>query len=194
MRLVLATYNIHKVWELRNLLKKNNIEILNLNHFSEIKKIKETGKTFMENAFLKAHAVQRYVKYPVLADDSGLEVAYLGNRPGVYSKRYARTDNERINKILGELKKVPFEKRKARFVCAMVLVDPKECHQVIGCCNGYIAEKPVGHNGFGYDPVFFLPDLKKTMAQLSTGEKNVFSHRANALKKIKEILIKNYEL
>ncbi len=191
MKLVFATKNIHKAYELKSLLKGYDIQLLTLNDFPDFKDIKETGSSFIDNALIKARKMHSYLKMPVLADDSGLEVEYLNNRPGIYSKRYAgknATDKDRINKLLGELKNVSFNKRKARFVCAMVLKDKKDCFKVTGFCNGFVAEKPVGGNGFGYDPVFFLPDLKKTMAQLSTGQKNTISHRANALKQIKEIL------
>ncbi len=192
MKLIFATKNADKLHELKSLLKGYKIQLLTLNDFPDIKDIKETGSSFMENALIKAQKVYNHLKIPALADDSGLEVEYLDNRPGIYSKRYEgknTTDRDRIDKLFEELKGAPFNKRKARFVCAMALVDEKNCSKVTGFCNGFISEKPIGKNGFGYDPVFFLPDLKKTMAQLSTGQKNIVSHRANALKQIKEILI-----
>ncbi len=197
MKMIFATNNIHKAKELRSLLANHNIELLTLNDFPNIKDIKETGSTFSENAVIKAEKVYNLVKLPTLADDSGLEVVYLNNRPGVYSKRYAgknADDKDRINKLLKELKNILPHKRKARFVCSMVLIDKKNIFKVTGFCNGYITKKSAGTNGFGYDPVFFLPDLNKTMAQLSPKQKNTISHRANALKRIKEILVQSYKL
>ena len=201
MKIIFATNNIHKAKELRSLLANYNmnqeIHLLTLNDLPDIKEIKETGSTFTENAMIKAEKVYSLTKLPTLADDSGLEVEYLNNRPGIYSKRYAgknADDNDRINKLLKELNNVPPYKRKARFVCSMVLIDKKTTFKLMGFCNGYITEKSKGTNGFGYDPVFFLPDLNKTMAQLSPKQKNTISHRANALKRIKEILVQSYKL
>lgn len=197
MKMIFATNNIHKAKELRSLLTGHNIDLLTLNDFPNIKDIKETGSTFTENAVIKAEKVYNIVKLPTLADDSGLEVEYLNNRPGIYSKRYAgknADDKDRIYKLLKELKDVPPHKRKARFVCSMVLKDKKNIFKVIGACNGYISEKSAGTNGFGYDPIFFLPDLNKTMAQLNPAQKNTISHRANALKQIKKLLIQSYKL
>lgn len=199
--MIFATNNIHKAKELRSLLANHNmnqeIHLVTLNDLPNIKDIKETGSFFTENAMIKAEKVYNLTKLPTLADDSGLEVEYLNNRPGIYSKRYAgkkADDKDRINKLLKELKNVHPYKRKARFVCSMVLKDKKNIFKVIGFCNGYIAQKSAGTNGFGYDPIFFLPDLNKTMAQLSPAQKNTISHRANALKQIKKLLIRSYKL
>jgi len=197
MRLLLATKNRHKVEELQYLLSGYDIQLLNLNDFPEITDIEETGSSFLENAIIKAKNLHSQFRIPVLADDSGLEVEYLNNRPGIYSKRYAgkkATDLDRIDKLLMELDNVPYNKRKARFVCAMVLIDKQNSFEVTGFCNGFISKRPAGKNGFGYDPVFFLPDLKKTMAQLSIKQKNMISHRANALKQIRKILTHFYRL
>ncbi len=195
MKLIFATHNIHKFKELQALLFKSNIDLLCLNDFPNIPDIKETGTSFIENATIKVKAIFKILKLPVIADDSGLEVDYLQRRPGIFSKRYAghnATDLDRINKLLKELHNIPWENRKAQFVCAMVYFSGKKIFNVSGYCNGFISEKPLGNNGFGYDPVFYLPDLNKTMAQLSAKQKNNISHRSNALKKIKKILIQHY--
>ncbi len=197
MNLVLATNNNNKVIELKCLLKSYDINLLSLNDFPHIKDIKETGSTFTENALIKAKTVYDIIKIPCLADDSGLEVEYLNNRPGVYSKRYAgkgASDTDRIRKLLHELRGLPDDNRKARFACSMVLMDKNKTSTIIGFCNGLITNRPIGKNGFGYDPVFFIPDLGKTMAQISRRRKNMISHRANALKQINKILIQSYGL
>ncbi len=195
MKLLLATKNEHKLQEIQNLLP--SIQLLSLNNFHQIPDIRETGSTFLEKALLKAKTIYQKLHIPVLADDSGLEVLGLNNGPGVFSKRYAgenATDQDRIKKVIHELRRVPSYQRQARFICAMVLYDKGKIFEIEGFCHGEIVMKPVGKNGFGYDPIFFMPDLKKTMAQLSMKEKNVISHRANALKKIKDILEYEYEL
>ena len=192
MKYIFATNNIHKVSELQASLSSCNIELLSLKDYPDIPDIEETGSTFLENALIKAKTIYKLFKIPVIADDSGLEIEYLDNKPGIYSKRYAginAADRDRIRKVLSELKNVPLKQRRARFVCSMIIINKKKSFQTTGFCNGYIAEKPAGTNGFGYDPIFFLPDLNKTMAQLSPLEKNIISHRANAVKKIKNILI-----
>ncbi len=197
MKLVVATKNIHKLNEIKELLKSYRINIFSLLDFKNYPEIKETGKSFYENAYLKARSINKYTMLPTLADDSGLEVEALNNKPGIFSARYAgenASDFKRIKKLLKEMKDIPFEKRKARFVCCMVLIDGRRVFNVTGFCEGFIATKPYGKNGFGYDPVFYLPDLGKTMAQLEMEEKNIISHRANAIKKIKEILIEEYNL
>lgn len=201
MKIVLATNNQHKITELNHLLADafpdTSIEILSLNDFPAIPETEETGKTFSENALLKAETIFKKLKLPVIADDSGIEVSALNNRPGVLSKRYAgpsASDQDRIKKLLKELKGVPWIKRDARFVCSMVLLDRSKKFITNGYCHGYIAERAKGKNGFGYDPVFFLPDMNKTMAQLSLKQKNILSHRANALKKIINIIREHYEI
>ncbi|MDD5066080.1 MAG: RdgB/HAM1 family non-canonical purine NTP pyrophosphatase [bacterium] len=189
MKLLFATKNLHKLQEVEKLL--DGLRLFSLNDFPDIPDVKENGKTFLENARLKAESIHKKLKVPVLADDSGLEVEALNNGPGILSKRYAghqATDTDRIRKLLKELKDTPLAGRKARFICSMVLLTEKRTYQVCGYCHGFISFSPVGCNGFGYDPVFFLPDLDRTMAQMSMDEKNRISHRANALKKIKNIL------
>lgn len=188
MKIIFATKNDHKYKELKSMLSSLNITLLSLNDYPEIKDIEETGSSFIENALLKAETIAKRTLLPVLADDSGLEVEYLDNRPGIYSKRYAPTDQARINKLLKEMKNVSWINRQARFTCAMVFINKNKNYKVLGFCHGFISYKPEGKNGFGYDPIFYLSDLGKTMAQLTEKQKNMISHRSNALKQIKELL------
>lgn len=197
LNLVIATKNQNKLKEISQILNLKGVKILSLLDFGNLCDIEEKGKSYYENAYLKAKEANKYTGLPSLADDSGLEVEILNNEPGIYSKRYAglnASDEERINKLLFKLKNFPFEKRRARFICHLVLVDGEKIFNTMGLCDGFIGFKPEGKNGFGYDPVFFLPDLNKTMAQLSLKEKNIISHRANALKKMREIIINEYKL
>lgn len=197
MKLVIATRNPHKLKEIKEILNLSEIQIFSLNDFKNFPEIRETGKTFYENAYIKAKAINRYTNLPALADDSGLEVKALNNEPGIYSARYAgknASDSDRIKKLLNKMKGVPFEKRKARFVCCMIFIDGRKIFNVTGFCEGYITTRPAGCNGFGYDPIFYIPDIGKTLAQLESGQKNIISHRANAVKKIKEILINENKL
>jgi len=181
--IVLATRNRHKIIELKSLFQSLPIPAKSLEDFPEFPEEPEDGKSFEENASKKALSAARALALPCLADDSGLEVDALNKRPGIYSARYAKTNPERIAKILEELKNVPPGKRSARFVSAMALAFPNGA--VItktGYCYGMIADAARGTGGFGYDPVFILPDLGKTMAELALEEKNKLSHRAHAAK------------
>jgi XTP/dITP diphosphohydrolase len=195
--LVMATRNAGKVRELADLLRDLEVRLLSLNDFPELPEIPEEGATFAENALAKAHAVARLTGLPALADDSGLEVAALGGRPGVYSARYAQdrtggrtpTDEENWRKLLDELKEVPQEKRQARFVCEIALAWPNgRLVTSRGELAGAIAREPRGTQGFGYDPVFWLPACQATVAELDPAVKNRLSHRGRALQKLKEIL------
>lgn len=195
MQLLLASRNGHKLHEIRQLVP--GVRLLSLNDFPDIPDIEETGATFLENARLKAEALYRALRTPVLADDSGLEVPALDNRPGVLSRRYAgenASDKDRIAKLLEEMRGLALVRRRARFVCSMVLLLGRKEYQVCGFCDGLISSRPRGLGGFGYDPVFLLPDVNRTMAELSLEQKNSVSHRANALRKIKEILDTRYGL
>lgn len=197
MKIVVATKNPGKVREIKEILAHKRIQVCSLLDFPNFPEIKETGKSFYENALTKARQVNQKTSLPALADDSGLEVDALNNRPGILSARYAgtkATDQERINKLLSEMKGIPDSKRKGRFVCCMVFCDHNRIFHVTGFCDGTISRKPSGRNGFGYDPVFFLPELGKTMAQLDLDEKNKISHRSNALKKIKEMIFREYKI
>lgn len=187
LKIVLATSNPHKVEEINAITKDFGIEfILPPSGFDPV----EDGKTFEENALLKAKEANKLTNMPALADDSGLCVNALNGEPGIHSARYAETPQSRIDKLLGELKDVPLEKRGAKFVCAMVLLDKNG--EVLfsdrGECFGKIAFESKGTNGFGYDPIFMVDGTSLTMAELSESEKNKISHRALALKKVTNYL------
>jgi XTP/dITP diphosphohydrolase len=188
---IIATKNAGKVKEFQTLFAEKEVEVKSLLDFENAPDVEETGETFAENAILKAETIANYLNKVVIADDSGLVVDALNGKPGVYSARYAgehKNDKENIAKVLEELKGVPFEKRTARFHCALAVAIPRQRTVVVeGTCEGYIAEAPTGTNGFGYDPIFYVPEKQKTMAELSKEEKNKISHRANALKKLEKI-------
>ena len=196
--LVMATHNAGKVRELRDLLQGLGIELLSLKDFPDLPEIPEEGATFAANASFKAREVVRLTGLPALADDSGLEVAALHGRPGVFSARYAQdrtggavpTDADNWRKLLDEMQGVPWEKRQARFVCeiALALTDGRLV-TAQGECSGYIALEPKGEHGFGYDPVFWVPEFTRTMAELGPEIKNRLSHRARALTALREILV-----
>ena len=196
--LVMATRNVGKVRELRDLLQGLGIELKSLADFPELPEIPEEGATFAENAGFKAREVARLTHLPALADDSGLEVTALAGRPGVFSARYAQdrtgakvpSDADNWRKLLDEMQKIPWEKRGARFVCEIALVLPDgRLFTAQGECAGVIALEPKGEHGFGYDPVFWVPEYERTMAELGPEVKNRLSHRARALAALKEILV-----
>ncbi|MDO9026293.1 MAG: XTP/dITP diphosphatase [bacterium] len=192
MQIVIATRNAHKLREISQILKVDGVEFLSLNDLPEYPEVEETGKTFADNALLKAQTVAYHSGCWALADDSGLEVDALQGRPGVHSARYAgeQADSAKnIQKLLAELKGLPQEKLNARFVCTMALVsNHNRAYFTEGKIEGRITDQPRGRNGFGYDPVFWLPQYEKTMAQLSPEEKNGISHRTLALKKIAPLI------
>ena len=187
--LVIASRNAGKVREFRTLLSATGWEILGLADLSIEDECDETGQTFAENARLKALQYSMLTELPILADDSGLEVEALGGRPGVYSARYAgpeSSDADRVSKLLHELEKVGGS-RAARFVCSLALAASGNIiAESEGTCRGLISEEPRGTKGFGYDPVFLLPELGRTYAELSEAEKNRYSHRARALESLLE--------
>ncbi len=193
--IVLATGNKGKLKEFKELIYSEgikNVNLFSLEDFDNIPDIKEDGNTFKDNAYKKAAAIFNNTKLLTIADDSGLEVDYLDGAPGVYSARFAgepKSDENNNEKLLGLLQKIPFDKRTARFKCAISIIDTNNnSYFVEGSCEGYISKEPRGNNGFGYDPLFYLPQHKKTMAQLSAEEKNKISHRAQAFEKAAEIL------
>lgn len=190
---IIATKNRGKAKEFEELFAPLGYSVLTLLDLEDVIDVEETGKTFEENAMLKATTISKLMNIPVLADDSGLIVDTLDGRPGVYSARYAgepKSDKANYEKLLLELQGVPHKERKARFYCSIVLVGPSiKTISVSGTCEGYITEQPIGENGFGYDPVFYVPDKQKTMAQLTAAEKNIISHRAKAVGKLKEKLL-----
>jgi XTP/dITP diphosphohydrolase len=182
--IVVATHNQGKLREFRDLLRPLDSDILSLADISVVEEFEETGQTFAENARAKAVAYSHLTPFPVLADDSGLEVAALGGRPGVHSARYAgvgASDSDRVQKLLGDLS-ASGGGREARFRCSLALAqNGAVLHESEGQCSGIIAAEPKGTNGFGYDPVFFFPSLGRTLAELSEAEKNKLSHRARAV-------------
>ena len=190
--LVLASSNNHKAKEIGMILGRN-YQIKTQEEFS-VPFVPETGKTFAENAYIKANQLAKNISLPVIADDSGLEVLSINNQPGIYSARYAyigATDEENINKLLGALKDNPSSERKARFICSLVLIEDYDKQNISyfnGEWRGEIANKKTGNNGFGYDPIFYLPSLRKTAAELATEIKNKVSHRAIAINKLKNFL------
>ena len=180
-QIVFATGNPHKLQEIKQIAGDCGVEfILPPEGFNP----DETGKTFEENSYIKAYEAAKLSGMTALADDSGLCVDALDGAPGIYSARYAETQQKRIEKLLDALKEE--ENRKAKFVCAMTLVSPEGnvIFQTIGECRGNITEKPSGTNGFGYDPIFKPEGFDVTIAQLSDIEKNAISHRGNALRKV----------
>lgn len=180
-RIVLATQNENKLKEMQAIFKHFNIQIINPpNDFDPI----EDGKTFFENSLIKAKAASILMNLPALADDSGLEIEALGGEPGIYSARWAPTHSQRIQKALTSLENE--DNRKAQFVCTMTLTDENGelLHTTKGICKGEILKEEKGSGGFGYDPIFFIPELGKTMAELTMDEKNKISHRSIALREM----------
>jgi XTP/dITP diphosphohydrolase len=195
--LVMATRNSGKIREIREILQDSGVSLLSLADFPLLPEIPEEGATFAENAAAKAVAVARLTGHAALADDSGLAVDALGGAPGVFSARYAQdrtslrppTDADNWGKLLDELKNVPWGERGARFVCELALATPDgRLRRARGECAGVIALKPRGETGFGYDPVFWVPEYSATMAQLGPEIKNRISHRAQALAAFKTLL------
>jgi XTP/dITP diphosphohydrolase len=197
--IVIATRNTGKLREFRNLLLPLKSEILSLRDISIDEEFEESGQTFAENARLKAIAYSRLTQFPVIADDSGLEVAALSGRPGIHSARYAgpgASDSDRIHKLLEELERSGGS-REARFVCTLALAEKGVLRtESEGECRGTIIFEPRGMSGFGYDPIFLFPSLGKTFAELDETEKNQYSHRARAtlslLRQLRSISITNH--
>lgn len=191
-KIIFATGNADKMKEIREILSDLDAEILSMKEAGIQADIVEDGKTFEENAVIKATAISKLTGEIVLADDSGLEIDYLNKEPGVYSARYMgeNTDYHIKNaSLIGRLEGVPDEKRTARFVCAIAAAFPDgRVETVRGTMEGRIGYEEKGENGFGYDPIFFLPEYGCTSAELSMEEKNKISHRGKALQAIKEEL------
>lgn len=191
-RLIFATGNQDKMREIREILGDKDYEILSMKEAGIDLDIVEDGSTFEENAMIKAKAVMEATGALTLADDSGLEIDAFGGGPGIYSARYLGTDTSYTEKnkvILEKLKDIPEEKRTARFVCAIAAAFPNgQTLTTRGTMEGIIGYEAKGENGFGYDPIFYLPRLEKYSAELSRDEKNSLSHRGEALQKMKEIL------
>lgn len=185
MKIIMATGNENKVTEIREMLEGSGLEIVSLKAAEISADIDENGATFEENAVIKAESIRDLTGRVVLADDSGLEIDYLGGAPGVHSARFMGEDTSYDIKnaaILEKLAGVPEEKRGARFVCAMAIAYPDAPTKVFrGVFEGRIAQRSAGSNGFGYDPIFFVPEHGCTSAELTPEEKNAVSHRGKAL-------------
>lgn len=201
MRIVFATGNKDKMREIRGILGNLGIEILSMKEAGIEGDIEENGNTFSENSMIKAESVAKMLKEQnpdaakesiILADDSGLEVDYLGGEPGIYSARYMGRDTsytEKNNAIIAKLDGVPDEKRTARFVCSISAVLPNgKKLGTLGTMEGRIGYEIAGQNGFGYDPIFYLPEYGKTSAEISEQEKNAISHRGKALREMEKVL------
>lgn len=190
-RLIIASNNAGKIREFKELLSPYGFEVLSMREAGFNDEIVEDGETFEENAHIKARAVFDAVGLPTIADDSGLEIDFLDGAPGVYSARYAgegASDKERCKKVLDEMHGVAHELREARFVCSIYFIyDEDDEYSVRGEVSGYIGDKPLGRNGFGYDPIFMINE-DESMATISDERKNEISHRAMAFKKLSEIL------
>ena len=190
-KLVLATRNSYKIEEIKTLLADLDLEIVGLDDFPAVPPLVEDGATIEENSVKKARAVFHHTKIPSLADDSGLEVFYLNGRPGVRSARYTgddASDEENNGRLLSEMRGVAPRRRRAQFRAVITLVGNGFQESAEGVCPGRLAESPRGTNGFGYDPIFVPDGFDKTYAELTAVEKNLISHRARALQKMREIL------
>lgn len=190
-KILIATRNKGKVREIKKILNGLPVQLLNLDDLKIDTEVAETGSTFEENAALKAIKYAEMAGILTIAEDSGLEVDAFGGAPGVRSARYcAGEDKDRNKLVLKKLKGIPLEERTARFRCVVAIYEPK--NKILETCQGkmegIITETPRGENGFGYDPIFYLPKFKKTNAELSMGEKNKISHRGKAFRRAKKIL------
>lgn len=192
MKIIFATGNQGKMKEVKMILSDLGCEILSMKEAGITIDIVEDGKTFEENAMIKAQAIAKLEKAIVLADDSGLEVDYLNKEPGIYSSRYLGEDTpyeEKNRQIMERLEGVEWEKRTARFVCAIAGVMPDgKTFTTRATIEGYIGTESRGSNGFGYDPIFYVPEYDCTTAELTLEQKNKISHRGKALEKAKKAI------
>ena len=192
MKIVFASGNEGKVKEIKEMLEGMGIELVSLKNYKGVPEIVEDGKSFLENALKKAKIISGFTGETVLADDSGLQVDVLEGEPGIYSARYAgekATDDDNINLLLARLKNIPQKKRTAFFCCALVLYRTNGSYDCFESkWQGLIIDERRGANGFGYDPVFFVPELNKTAAELPPEIKNKVSHRGQAFAKLKNTL------
>ncbi len=195
MELILATQNQHKIREIKQILRGLPVKIYSMLDFDKVPDVKESGKTFKENSIKKAGAFANSFSMPALADDSGLEIKALKGAPGIRSARFAGPDSTKeklCKKVLKLMKNVPSSNRSARFVCSIAFVTTAgEVWVAEGCVYGRIGFEMSGGNGFGYDPIFIPRGYKKTFAQMNALTKNRLSHRARALYKMRNILIKS---
>lgn len=195
-QVVIATKNKGKAKDFEAIFAPLGFNVVTMFDVAPNMEIDETGTTFEENAILKAETLSKKLGQLVIADDSGLAVDALNGEPGVYSARYAgdHDDEANIQKVLEKLEGVPEEKRTARFVCALSIAGPTiDTETVFGTCEGVILNEKRGTNGFGYDPIFYVPELKRTMAELTAEEKGAISHRGNAIRQLAQALPKLLE-
>lgn len=197
-KLIVASNNGHKIEEIKSILKDLNMKVVSLKEENIHIDVVEDGKTFKENSYKKAKAIYEYLKnrgennFLVMADDSGITVDALNGEPGIYSARYAGEpcdDVKNNEKLIENLKDVPWDERGAAFVCHITIIDEDgAAHDAEGVIRGIVTESLKGKDGFGYDPLFYVEEFQKTFGEISEDEKNKISHRAIALKKSKEIL------
>lgn len=188
-KIIAATKNKNKIREFKEILP--SYDIITQEEAGIDLDVEETGTTFRENALLKARAIFEKTGIPALADDSGLEVFALGGEPGVYSARYGGEgldDKGRLNLVLEKMEDVEDELRGAQFVCSIAFVTEDNTYEAEGVCEGVITREARGENGFGYDPIFYVPEVGKTNAEMTSDEKNAISHRGKALRNLSEML------
>ena len=191
MKILLASRNPDKLKEVSRKVEPFGFELLSASDFPDLPEIEEDGETLKANAQKKALTLHRLTNLPTLADDTGLEVEAMGGRPGVYSSRFAgpgATYADNVEKLLRDMEGVPQKKRQARFRCVLAYVDAGKTQYFEGIIDGFIAEKASGQHGFGYDPIFYVPDDKMTFAELTLERKNQISHRGRALDAFVEYL------
>ena len=191
MKIVLATHNMDKCAEMKSIMRGTPVKLLTLNEYPKIGEIIENGRTLLENALIKAKTVHKLINLPALADDTGLEVDILNGQPGIYSARYAGgkcSYSDNVNKLLQEMDNISSDKRIAHFCTAIAYVDDNMELTTEGTVQGLITDKRKGIDGFGYDPVFYVPNMKKTYAEMSMDEKNQISHRGIAIKNMQKLL------
>jgi XTP/dITP diphosphohydrolase len=197
MKVVFASRNEGKVKEIKSMLEEVGIDLISLNDYKNVPEIVEDGKSFLQNALKKAQVISEITGEIVLADDSGLQVDYLNGEPGIYSSRYAgekATDEENNAMLLAKLKNVPPEKRTAFFCCTLVLYRKDNTYESFESkWTGQIIDEKRGSNGFGYDPIFWVPKMKMTAAELPADIKNKISHRGQAFIKLKSYLLKEIQ-
>ena len=197
-KVVFATSNEGKMKEVRSILEGLDVEVLSMKEAGIFVEVVEDGTTFEENAAIKATAIQKECGEIVLADDSGLEVDYLNKEPGIYSARYMGEDTSyriKNKSLIDRLEGVEGEDRSARFVCAIAAAIPDGTVEITrGTIEGQIGYEEKGENGFGYDPIFYVPEYGCTTAELTLEQKNEASHRGKALRKMKEIMQAKYQL
>ncbi|MBO8131272.1 MAG: RdgB/HAM1 family non-canonical purine NTP pyrophosphatase [Candidatus Marinimicrobia bacterium] len=194
--IVLATKNEDKIKEIEKIFNVEGVRIHYLSEFKDIGNIREDGTSYYENALKKATAVYNATKMPAISDDSGLEVEILNGRPGINSSRYAGAKasySDNIYKLIHEVKRYPVSQRRAVFKCVALFYHPDLILHEEGTVEGLIITNQLGRNGFGYDPIFFLPDLGKTFAELEIDEKCQISHRGIAFRKLAESIKSNLD-